>query len=279
MMAEPGQRRRNLRWAVSIAVLLVLIDFFLSRPLEGLWDSLQERNSPAYLPLEWWMSAPFTLFMFAILSAILTSFSGLRNWFKAFLLLCGFKLIFAAASAASFHFRGDTGLVEAAVQAMFLLLPFVLVHIVLSGLAAMSFGDSFAEGAGEEVLATPYFTGAEVEEPLDVETASEAEIILNRIELQSGGKPKSPKNKFHFSNYWELELQTGDTRKYDLGRIKLAIKRNLLPNKFTVNKDSKSTGLLVFQGRLPRYGEFTLFVPVFKKNGEMIHNFRYNFTL
>ncbi len=114
---------------------------------------------------------------------------------------------------------------------------------------------------------------------LYVETASEAEIILNRLELQSGGKPKSPKNIFHFSNYWELELKPGDTRKYDLGRIKLAIKRNLLPNKFTVNKDSNSTGFFVFQGRLPRYGEFTLFVPVFKKNGEMIHNFRYDFTL
>lgn len=114
---------------------------------------------------------------------------------------------------------------------------------------------------------------------LYVETTSEAEIILNRLELQSGGKPKSPKNIFHFSNYWELELKPGDTRKYDLGRIKLAIKRNLLPNKFTVNKDSNSTGFFVFQGRLPRYGEFTLFVPVFKKNGEMIHNFRYDFTL
>ena len=114
---------------------------------------------------------------------------------------------------------------------------------------------------------------------LYVETASEVEVILNRLELQSVGKSKSPKNIFHFSSYWELELKTGDTRKYDLGRIKLAIKRNLLPNKFTVNKDSNSTGLLVFQGRLPRYGDFTLFVPVFKNNGEMIHNFRYDFTL
>lgn len=114
---------------------------------------------------------------------------------------------------------------------------------------------------------------------LYAETASEIEIILNRIELQSGGKPKSPKNIFHFTNYWEVELKTGNTQKYDLGRIKLAIKRNLLPNKFTINKDSNTAGLLVFQGRLPRYGDFTLFVPVFSKDGEMIHNFRYDFEL
>ncbi len=190
-MAEPGQRRRNLRWAVSIAVLLVLIDFFLSRPLEGLWDSLQERNSPAYLPLEWWMSAPFTLFMFAILSAILTSFSGLRNWFKAFLLLCGFKLIFAAASATSLHFRVDIGPAEAALRAMALSLPFVLVHIVLSSLAVMFFGDSFAEGAAGEVLVTPYFAGAELEEPLDVETAS-SRLETKRQDAASTPEPEGP---------------------------------------------------------------------------------------
>ncbi len=114
---------------------------------------------------------------------------------------------------------------------------------------------------------------------LYIETALETEITLNRLELQASGKVKSPKNIFHFSNYWEMELQSGNTQKYDLGRIKLAIKRNLLPNKFIVNKDSNTTGLLVFQGRMPRYGDFTLFIPVFKKNGEMIHNFRYDFTL
>lgn len=114
---------------------------------------------------------------------------------------------------------------------------------------------------------------------LYIETALETEITLNRLELQASGKVKSPKNIFHFSNYWEMELQSGNTQKYDLGRIKLAIKRYLLPNKFIVNKDSNTTGFLVFQGRLPRYGDFTLFVPVFNKKGEMIHNFRYDFEL
>ncbi len=142
------------------------------------------------------------------------------------------------------------------------------------------------ESHGDRVIrAMEPLTGTDLGLPIEinlsprVETALEAEITLNRLELQASGKVKSPKNKFHFSNYWEMELQSGKTQKYDLGRIKLAIKRNLLPNKYIVNKDSNTTWFLVFQGRLPRYGDFTLFVPVFNKNGEMIHNFRYDFEL
>lgn len=163
-MVEPKQSRLNLGWAVSI-VLLLAIDYFLSRPLAGFWDSLRERNSQAYLPLEWWMSVPFSLFMFAVLSAILTSFSGLKNWLKIFLLLCGFKAVFAGATAASLYFRTDTSLAAAASQAVFLSLPFVLVHVLLSGLAALFLGDVFAERAAEEVLPSPYFAGRELEEP------------------------------------------------------------------------------------------------------------------
>ncbi len=170
-MGEPKQNRLNLGWAVSI-VLLLAIDYFLSRPLAGFWDLLRERNSQAYLPLEWWMSVPFTLFMFAVLSAILTSFSGLKNWLKIFLLLCAFKVVFAGATAVSLHFRMEITLAAAASKAVFLSLPFVLVHVLLSGLAALFLGDVFAERAAEEVLPSPYFAGRELEEP-----PSKAEVL------------------------------------------------------------------------------------------------------
>jgi len=155
----------NRKWAVSIVLLLLAIDYFMSRPLHRLWDSL--RDTPAYLVLDWWMSLPFTLFMFALLSAILTSFSGLKNWFRAFLLLSAFKVIFAAVTAASLYFRmADVHLVETALQSTFFSLPFVLVHLLLSTLTVMFLRDAVAGEVAPEVLPSPYFAGAEPERPL-----------------------------------------------------------------------------------------------------------------
>ncbi len=164
MMAEPKESRLNLRWAVIIAVLLMSIAYCMSRPLKDVWDSLRDRHSRAYLPLRLWMSMPFTFFMFAVLSAILTSFSGFRNWLKTFLFLCGFKAIFAGVTVMSLYRIEGISLADAAWQATFLSLPFVLIHILLSGLAVMFFRESFAERAVEDALPSPYFAGVELEE-------------------------------------------------------------------------------------------------------------------
>lgn len=59
--------------------------------------------------------------------------------------------------------------------------------------------------------------------------------------------------------------------------MKLVIKRNLLPNKLIAEEGTVHAGLLVFQGRLPRYRKFTVFIPVYIENGELIHNFRFDF--
>ena len=112
---------------------------------------------------------------------------------------------------------------------------------------------------------------------LFIESQTAGEILLKEMELQFGGRAEQPKNIFHLKRFWEVELNRGSTPGYNLGRMKQTIKKNLLPNKTTLKADSNSTGLIVFLGRFPRYGNFTMYIPVFEMNGELIHNFKYDF--
>ncbi len=114
---------------------------------------------------------------------------------------------------------------------------------------------------------------------LNIKSISEGNVILNKIELQYNDGVDRPKNMFHFENYWEMELSRGDTQKNDLAKIKYVIKQNLLPNELVVGKNLTYAGFIVFQGKLPQYGNFTLYVPVFNKNGEMLNNFKFVFEL
>jgi hypothetical protein len=143
MMDEPRESKLTVKWVIIVVLLMIGIDGLLTRLLESLWVSLRDRNSPAYLPLEWWMAAPFTLFVFAVLSALLTSFSGARSWFRMFLLLCGCKLGFTGVTTFFFSFRPYPDLAEAAMQASLLSLPSVLVHILLSGMIVLFLKDVF----------------------------------------------------------------------------------------------------------------------------------------
>ena len=106
-----------------------------------------------------------------------------------------------------------------------------------------------------------------------------ADIMLNKIELQYEGKAKVPKNIFHFSNYWDMKLDEKNAPKKNLAKMKLVIKKNLLPNQYSIKSGSSHKKLIAFTGKLPRYGNFTVFVPVYDENGKLIHNFRYSFEL
>ena len=106
-----------------------------------------------------------------------------------------------------------------------------------------------------------------------IESMNDVLLVLNSIELQFGGKLKSPENAFHLINYWELEGEKADSEQYDIARMRPKIKRNLLPNDLTVEGGSNYSGILVFQGRLPSHGRGTIVVPVFKAKGELIHDF------
>ena len=148
-----------------IVLLLVGINALLTPLLERLWESLREDNPQYYLPLQWWLSVPFTLFLFAFLSAVLSRFASLKEWRRTFLLLCLSKAILSGVTVVFLYLRMELGVLEAAGRATFFSLPCVLVHILLSVLAVMFLRDSLTEGAAEEVLTTPYFPGVELEQP------------------------------------------------------------------------------------------------------------------
>ena len=114
---------------------------------------------------------------------------------------------------------------------------------------------------------------------VSIDSIHDIKIFLNTIELQFGGKIKYPENQFHLVNYWEQEVKRRDPREYDLGRMKLTIKRNVLPNKLTVKKDTHFKGFLIFQGRLPSYGEGKIFLPIYRISEELLHTFKYEYKM
>ncbi len=163
-MDEPKKSSASLGWVVIVILLMAGIDGLLTRVLETFWVSLRDKGSPAYLQLEWWMSAPFTVFVFAVLSALLTSFSGLKNWLKAFVLLCFSKAVFVGVTAAFFHLKTYPDLTEAALRASFLSLPSVLVHILMSGMVIMFLRDLLGIQPEAREGAIPHAAAEEKEE-------------------------------------------------------------------------------------------------------------------
>ena len=156
LMDDVKENKSNVRWVVVVVLLMLGIDGLLTRLLENIWGSLRDSKSPAYLPLEWWMAAPFTLFVFAVLSALLTRFSGGKNWLKTFCLLCGCKVVFTAVTAFFFSSRLYLDPVEAALQAGLLSLPSLLVHILLSGILVLFLKETFAEPRVREEPEYPF---------------------------------------------------------------------------------------------------------------------------
>ncbi len=103
-------------------------------------------------------------------------------------------------------------------------------------------------------------------------------IQLTNMEIQFGGQNKSPVNRHQLSSIWEREIMKNDRyRGWDAGRVKNIIKRNIFPNKMVITANSRNKGLLLFKGNFPNYGQATIYVPVFKENGEMVRNFRFSF--
>jgi len=103
-------------------------------------------------------------------------------------------------------------------------------------------------------------------------------IELKRIELQFEGKPFESVNRFHLYNFWKLKIEKNEAYRYWISsKVNLIIKENVFPNKLSVSPGEKSTYLLTFMGRFPKYGQVSIYVPVFDKNGNMVNNFRFQF--
>ena len=48
----------------------------------------------------------------------------------------------------------------------------------------------------------------------------------------------------------------------------------MLPDKLALKPNESYTGLIVFRGNFPSYGEASLYLPVFAANDELIHLFK-----
>ena len=121
----------------------------------------------------------------------------------------------------------------------------------------------------------------------EIQTSSEREIYihLKMIEVQFAGKSKVPIDRFRLSELWKTKIDTqggGPNDRYKGWGSANVIKRineTMAPNKMKAHPGREYSALVVFMGRLPRYGSVTLFVPVWTLTGELIHNFRFEIEL
>jgi hypothetical protein len=99
------------------------------------------------------------------------------------------------------------------------------------------------------------------------------ELEATRCDLDYGAKEIEATNRFQLGNYWE----TLDDDPRIIDKKKKLIERWMLPNRATVGDGSSLFGYLVFKGNLPRQGEATVRVPVFRQGGSLSFDFRYTF--
>jgi len=100
----------------------------------------------------------------------------------------------------------------------------------------------------------------------------EVMLQLNQIELQFVKVNKHPINQFHLKQFWEMKSKNSNYK------ISLLIKNNVVQNKLVLKEESNYKGLLVFIGNFPNYGDAKVYVPVFREDGRLIHNFKFDFS-
>ncbi len=103
------------------------------------------------------------------------------------------------------------------------------------------------------------------------------ELILNRMELQFGGKAVQPTNRFHLAGFWEFRDDIDETKRTDRQKKERAIKKYVLPNSISIRSGGTAKGYAVFMGNLPRYGQASVYIPLLREKTELIHNFNFLF--
>ena len=97
-------------------------------------------------------------------------------------------------------------------------------------------------------------------------------VELGSIELQFGSVNTSPQNRFHITSFWDREIRRDDRYSgWSMGKMTAVVKRSVLPNKFTVQRDERVRELLVFKGGFPKYGTATVYIPVLKQGGSAVN--------
>ena len=100
-----------------------------------------------------------------------------------------------------------------------------------------------------------------------------AELVLDRCALKFAGSVREAIKAFRLLEYWEfLDEDRRVTRKKEQ-----IIDRFVLPNRAVVGSGSTLFGYLVFMGNVPRTGEATVYVPVFREGGSLGFQVDYTF--
>ena len=114
---------------------------------------------------------------------------------------------------------------------------------------------------------------------LSLENAGSVPVkfLLNRLELQYGGKAMNAYNAFRINQYWEFKDDEEEVKGSQKARRERFVKDNVLRDSVTIPAPGELKGYAVFTGNTPNYGTATLYVPIFTPTGEVVHRFEVPF--
>lgn len=100
-------------------------------------------------------------------------------------------------------------------------------------------------------------------------------FILNRLELQYGGKALQPYNRFQLGKNWEFTDE--EAKGIHKSRREKIIDQMVLPNSYTLQAGGIMRGYVVFVGNTPNYGSAKVFIPLFESKDKVYHRFEIPF--
>ncbi len=102
-------------------------------------------------------------------------------------------------------------------------------------------------------------------------------VVLKGIRLLYGGRSIAPINQFKLSDIWDNEGRHAHGREYDISKMKYTVKRYVFPNTLKIPTGDTYSGIIVFMGRFPAYGEGSVHIPVMTADKELIGIFHDEF--
>jgi hypothetical protein len=119
---------------------------------------------------------------------------------------------------------------------------------------------------------------------ISIKTPVDVRLDLATVELQAGGMTVRPLRDFFITTYWNGKLRNQGRnyiprtyKGWSAGKIQYNTRKYMVPARLKVKADETYEGLVVFEGRLPRYDKVTLVLPVYSASGELLHPFRFEY--
>jgi hypothetical protein len=100
-------------------------------------------------------------------------------------------------------------------------------------------------------------------------------FLMNRLELQYGGKALQPYNRFQLGQHWEFTDE--EAKGIHKSRREKIIEQMVLPNNYIVQAGGIMRGYVVFIGNTPNYGSAMVYVPLFESKDVVRHRFEFPF--